>query len=229
MVKLTKRRKIIDSKVGLSSHYNAIGAIKLLKEVTQAKFDETLEMAVRLGIDARKGDEMVRGVVNLPKGSGKKVKVAVFAEGEQAKEAEQAGADRVGMEDLAESFEKGDLVVDTVISTPAAMKVVGKLGKLLGPKGLMPNPKDGTVTSETAKAIKAAKAGQVRFRNDKQGIIHCALGKLSADQNDLLENFQAVVKEIKRLKPSSSKGVYLKSLTLTSTMGPGIHIDTNQL
>lgn len=227
MVQLTKKRKLIESKIDLSSYYDAIDAIKLLQEAGNRKFDETLEMAARLGIDPRKGDQMVRGVVSLPKGSGKKVKIAVFAEGEQAEEAKQA--DHVGMEDLAEAFEKGDLAVDVVISTPAAMKIVGKLGKILGPKGLMPNPKDGTVTNEITKTVEAAKSGQVRFRNDKQGIIHCALGKLSADKDDLLENFQTVVREIKKLKPSSSKGIYLKSLTLSSTMGPGIHINTNQL
>lgn len=227
MVQLTKKRKLIESKIDLSNYYDAIDAIKLLQEAGNRKFDETLEMAARLGIDPRKGDQMVRGVVSLPKGSGKKVKIAVFAEGEQAEEAKQA--DHVGMEDLAEAFEKGDLAVDVVISTPAAMKIVGKLGKILGPKGLMPNPKDGTVTNEITKTVEAAKSGQVRFRNDKQGIIHCALGKLSADKDDLLENFQTVVREIKKLKPSSSKGIYLKSLTLSSTMGPGIHINTNQL
>jgi len=227
MTKLTKKRKLIESKIDFSNYYNAIDAIVLLQEAANSKFDETLEMAARLGIDPRKGDQMVRGVVSLPKGSGKKVKIAVFAEGEQAEEAKQA--DHVGMEDLAEGFEKGDLIVDVVISTPAAMKIVGKLGKILGPKGLMPNPKDGTVTNEIAKTVEAAKSGQARFRNDKQGIVHCALGKLSADKNDLLENFETVVKEIKKLKPSSSKGVYLKSLTLSSTMGPGIHINTNQL
>ena len=230
MARLTKKRKLIQSKIDFSNHYNAIDAIELLQEAANSKFDETLEMAARLGIDPRKGDQMVRGVVILPKGSGKKVKIAVFAEGEQAQQAQGAEqADHVGMEDLAEAFEKGNLVVDLVISTPAAMKIVGKLGKTLGPKGLMPNPKDGTVTNEIAKTVEAARSGRVRFRNDKQGIVHCALGKLSADKNDLLENFQTVIREIKRLKPSSSKGVYLKSLALSSTMGPGIHINTNQL
>ena len=229
MARLTKKRKLINERIDLQTYYNVGDAIKLLQEIAQSKFDETLEMAIRLGIDARKGNEMVRGVVNLPGGSGKSVKIAVFAEGEQAKEAEKAGADKVGGEDLAESFGKGTIEFDLVISTPEAMKIVGKLGKVLGPKGLMPNPKDGTVTQEIAKAVSAARTGQVRFRNDKQGIVHCALGKLSANKDDLLKNFHAVVNEIERLKPTSSKGVYLRGLTLSSTMGPGIRINTSLL
>lgn len=229
MVKLTKRRKLINEKVDLQTVYEPAEAIKLLKEVSKCKFDEALEVAVRLGIDARKGDETVRGMVKLPGGLGKTVKIAVFADGDQAKEAEKAGVDKVGMEDLAGFFQKGDINFDVVIATTGAMKIVGKLGKILGPRGLMPNPKDGTVTNEVMKAVMDAQAGQVRFRNDKQGIIHCALGKLSADQEKLLQNFHAVVREVKRLKPSSSRGVYIKNLTISSTMGPGLAINPSLL
>ena len=229
MTRLTKRRKLINDKLGNKSVYEPAETISLLKEVSTCKFDETLEMAIRLGIDARKGDQTVRGIIKLPGGSGKKVKIAVFADGEQAQAATEAGADKVGLEDLSELFEKGEASFDIVIATPAAMKIVGKLGKILGPRGIMPNPKDGTVTNEVAKAIEDARGGQARFRNDKQGIIHCAFGKLSMDQDKLLENFYTVIKEIKKLKPSSSKGVYFRSLTISSSMGPGLAINVNSL
>ena len=228
MTKISKRAKIIQENFDDSKSYEvneAIDILQKLSKLTKIKLEETLDLAVNIGIDARKGDQMVRSMVSLPSGSGKEVKVAVFADGDEAKQAQDSGADIVGMEELAESMKKGDLNYDVVIAAPAAMKIVGQIGRILGPKGLMPNPKDGTVTAQIAAAVTSAKAGQVRIRNDKQGIIHCRLGKLKSNSSDLLKNFTAVMSEIKRIKPKSSKGTYLKKITVTSTMGPGVQVN----
>ncbi len=227
MNKTTKRAKQIQAglndKKGASA-YSPLDAINFLKNLPPCKFDQGLDLAVKLGIDARKGDQMVRGLASLPGGSGKKVRIAVFAEGDTAKEAKDAGADAVGMDDLAESMQKGRMDYDVVIATPATMKIASRLGRVLGPKGLMPNPKDGTVTNEVAATVKAAKSGQVRFRNEKGGIVHCGIGKLNANTEDLTKNFYAVLNEIRKLKPKTSKGVYLKRIFLSSTMGPSLEI-----
>ncbi len=200
-------------------------AVAALKAFPPAKFDETVEVHFRLGVDPRKADQMIRGTMMLPHGTGKEMRVAVFAEGEKEKEARDAGADVVGGEDLAKKVEGGWFEFDVAIATPDMMKVVGKLGRVLGPRGLMPNPKAGTVTFEIAKAVEEAKAGKVEYRTDRTGIIHLAIGKLSFSEQQLLENYAAVLDEIIRAKPASAKGRYLKSIVITSTMGPGIRID----
>ena len=225
MAHISKKAKRIREQLGESSIHSPEDAIKLLQKLSDRKFEESLDLVVKLGIDARKGDEMVRGVVALPCSSGKEARVAVFADGEVASQAKDAGADTTGMEDLVNAMEQGDLNYDVVIATPAAMKLVGRLGRVLGPKGLMPNPKDGTVTERVAEAVKTAKAGQARIRNEKAGIIHCSLGKLRTDAADLAKNFYAVMHEVQRLKPKSSKGVYLRRVVLSSTMGPGLEVN----
>jgi len=204
-------------------------ALQTLKEFSTVRFDETVEVAVNLGVDPRKSDQAVRGSTVLPKGTGKSVKVAVFAQGEQAKDAGEAGADYVGMEDLAEQVQNGMMDFDVVISTPDAMPLVGRLGKVLGPRGLMPNPKTGTVTQDVKQAVINAKAGQVRYRTDKNGIIHCAIGKVSFAEAALVENLKALLGDLSKAKPASSKGVYMKKISLSTTMGPGLVIDQGSL
>ena len=229
MAKLSKRIHAFQDKVEKGKYYSVQDAVNLLKEVSSVKFDESVEVAVNLGVDARKSDQHVRGSTVLPKGTGKTVRVAVFAEGENAKIAKAAGADTVGFEDLAEAMQKGDINYGVVIATPDAMPIVGKLGKALGPRGLMPNPKVGTVTKDVEQAVKNAKGGQVRYRTDKNGIIHCAIGKVSFDSDSLIENLHTLLTDLVKIKPSSAKGAYLKKLSLSTTMGPGLLIDQTSL
>ena len=229
MAKLSKRQKLISEKVEPGKQYAVADAVALLKEVSTVKFGEAVDVAVNLGIDARKSDQVVRGATTLPHGTGKEVRVAVFTSGDNAEKAKAAGADLVGMEDLAEQVKAGSMDFDVVIADPAAMRVVGQLGTILGPRGLMPNPKTGTVTPDVETAVKNAKAGQVRYRIDKNGIIHGAIGKLSFDANALKENLEALIADLKKGKPASAKGVYLKKITLSSTMGPGVVLDQSSL
>lgn len=229
MAKLSKRIHAFQDKVEKGKYYSVQDAVNLLKEVSSVKFDESVEVAVNLGVDARKSDQHVRGSTVLPKGTGKTVRVAVFAEGENAKIAKAAGADTVGFEDLAEAMQKGDINYGVVIATPDAMPIVGKLGKALGPRGLMPNPKVGTVTKDVEQAVKNAKGGQVRYRTDKNGIIHCVIGKVSFDSDSLIENLHTLLTDLVKIKPSSTKGAYLKKLSLSTTMGPGLLIDQTSL
>jgi large subunit ribosomal protein L1 len=229
MAKLSKRIKAFREKVEPGKIYPVKEALGILKEVSSVKFDESVEVAVNLGVDARKSDQQVRGSTVLPKGTGKTVKVAVFAQGAQAEAAKEAGADAVGFEDLAEAMQKGDIDYGVVIATPDAMPVVGKLGKVLGPRGLMPNPKVGTVTADVKQAVENAKGGQVRYRTDKNGIIHCAIGKVSFDVDSLLENLNSLLGDLKKAKPSAAKGIYLKKISLSTTMGPGVLVDQTSL
>jgi len=229
MEKLSKRVNAIRDKVEQGEPYSVHDAVNLLKEVSSVKFDESVEVAINLGVDARKSDQQVRGSTILPKGIGKKIRVAVFAEGENAKAAKSAGADAVGFEDLAETMLKGEINYGVVIATPDAMPTVGKLGKVLGPRGLMPNPKDGTVTKDIEQAVKNAKGGQVRYKTDKNGIIHCVIGKVSFDSDSLIENLQALLTDLIKIKPSGAKGAYLKKLSLSTTMGPGLLVDQSSL
>ncbi len=229
MAKLSKRMKAISGNIELGKQYEINEALTLVKGSASAKFDESVDVAVNLGIDARKSDQNVRGSTVLPRGTGKTVKVAVFAEGDQAEAARKAGADVVGMDDLAERVKKGDFDWDIVIATPDAMKVVGQLGQILGPRGLMPNPKVGTVAANTEKAVTDAKSGQVQYRIDKAGIIHCTIGKASFNADALKENLAALINALQKAKPSSAKGTYIKRITLSSTMGPGVMIDTATL
>jgi len=229
MAKLSKRIHAFQDKVEKGKYYSVQDAVNLLKEVSSVKFDESVEVAVNLGVDTRKSDQQVRGSTVLPKGTGKTVRVAVFAEGENAKIAKAAGADTVGFEDLAEAMQKGDINYGVVIATPDAMPIVGKLGKALGPRGLMPNPKVGTVTKDVEQAVKNAKGGQVRYRTDKNGIIHCVIGKVSFDSDSLIENLHTLLTDLVKIKPSSTKGAYLKKLSLSTTMGPGLLIDQTSL
>ena len=229
MSKITNKQKIITEKLDTEKTYSIDEAMKIIQSVKSEKFDESVDISVKLGVDSNKSDQNVRGAVSLPNSLGKEVKVAVFADGDHAKSAEEAGADFVGMEDLSEKFQKEEIVVDVVISTNAAMKVVGKLGQTLGPKGLMPNPKTGTVSDDVTSAIKNVKAGQVRFRTDKNGIIHGSIGKVSFDDNKIKENACALIEELKKLKPASAKGVYIGNIALSSTMGPGIKINPGEL
>ncbi|MEQ9023047.1 MAG: 50S ribosomal protein L1 [Pseudomonadales bacterium] len=225
MAKVTKRARLFQEKIEAGKIYSFDEAAILLKELATAKFEETVDVAINLGVDARKSDQVVRGATTLPNGTGKTVRVAVFAAGDNAEAAKEAGADAVGMEDLAEQMKGGDIDFGTVIATPDAMRVVGALGQLLGPRGLMPNPKTGTVTPNPAEAVRNAKAGQVRFRTDKNGIIHGGIGKIGFEPKALQENLEALVADLKRLKPASSKGVYLQKLVVSTTMGPGITVD----
>ena len=227
---LSKRARAIREKIDTSKPYPVLEALKLLKEGgATAKFDETVEVAINLGVDPRKSDQIVRGSTVLPQGTGKVVKVAVFAQGEQADEAKAAGAEYIGMQDLAEQVQGGLMDFNVVIAAPDAMPVVGKLGKLLGPRGLMPNPKVGTVTRDIGQAVRNAKAGQVRYRTDKNGIIHCGIGKTSFAEEDLKQNLDTLLADLKKAKPGSSKGVYLKKISLSTTMGPGIVVDQTAL
>lgn len=226
---ISKRQKLINEKVEPGKQYSIDEAVALLKEVSSVKFAEGVDIAVNLGVDAKKSDQVVRGATTLPHGTGSEVRVAVFTQGENAEKAKAAGADIVGMDDLAESVKAGNLDFDVVVASPDAMRVVGQLGTVLGPRGLMPNPKTGTVTPDVETAVKNAKAGQVRYRIDKNGIIHGAIGKLSFDANALKENLEALVADLKKGKPAAAKGVYLKKITLSSTMGPGLVLDQSSL
>jgi large subunit ribosomal protein L1 len=229
MPKLSKRQTAIRGLVAPGKLYNLQEALELLKKMPKTKFDESLDLAVRLGVDPRKSDQAVRGAIVLPKGSGRKVRIAVFTSSAHADAATKAGADLVGLEDLAEQVKGGKIEFDVLLATPDAMRVVGQLGQILGPRGLMPNPKDGTVTPDIANAVKNAKIGQVRYRVDKAGIIHCTLGKLSFNSADLAENFAAVMGAIKKAKPSTAKGIYFKKITLSTTMGPGLSLDVSSI
>ena len=229
MTKLTKKQKTLQEKYDSNKVYSIEEALEIIQSVKSNKFDESIDISVKLGVDPNKSDQNVRGAVTLPNSLGKEVIVAVFADGDKASEAEAAGADFVGMEDLAEKFQKENLVVDVVISTNAAMKVVGKLGQVLGPKGLMPNPKTGTVSDDVASAIKNVKAGQVRFRTDKNGIIHGSIGRVSIDGSKIKANAVALLEELKKLKPASAKGMYIGNIALSSTMGPGVKINSGDL
>ena len=224
MAKLTKRARMIAEKVE-ARDYDVNEAIALLKELATAKFTESVDVAVNLGIDARKSDQNVHGATVLPNGTGRDVRVAVFTSGDNADKAKEAGADIVGMEDLAEQVKKGEMNFDVVVASPDAMRVVGQLGQILGPRGLMPNPKTGTVTPDVATAVKNAKAGQVRYRNDKNGIVHATIGRVDFDDAKLKENLDALLGALKKAKPSSAKGVYFKRISLSTTMGAGVSID----
>jgi large subunit ribosomal protein L1 len=229
MAKLTKRAKLIRSKVDATREYDINEAVALLKELTAGKFLESVDVAVNLGIDARKSDQNVRGATVLPHGTGRTVRVAVFTQGANAEAAKAAGADIVGMEDLAEQVKKGVMDFDVVIASPDAMRVVGMLGQILGPRGLMPNPKTGTVTPNVAEAVKNAKAGQVRYRNDKNGIIHSTIGKIDFDADKLKENLEALLVALKRAKPSVAKGIFIKKVTISSTHGAGLTLSQASL
>ncbi|WP_038033530.1 50S ribosomal protein L1 [Thermopetrobacter sp. TC1] len=225
MAKHGKRLRKIYEKVDRRKVYSLDEAIKLLKETASAKFDETVEVAMNLGVDPRHADQMVRGVVQLPAGTGKEMRVAVFAKGEKAEEAKAAGADIVGAEDLVEKVQNGEIDFDRAIATPDMMPLVGRLGKILGPRGLMPNPKVGTVTPNVAEAVKAAKAGSVEFRVEKAGIVHAGVGKVSFDEDKIAENVKAFVDAVIKAKPEGAKGTYVKKVSLSSTMGPGLQVD----
>ena len=222
---LSRRAREARKNIDTGRPYPALEAFKLLKESAAAKFDETVEVAINLGVDPRKSDQIVRGATLLPRGTGKVVKVAVFAQGEPAAEARAAGAEYVGLQDLAEQVQGGMMDFHVAIAAPDAMPVVGRLGKLLGPRGLMPNPKTGTVTKDVGQAVRNAKAGQVRYRTDKNGIIHCGIGKTSFAEEDLKQNLETLLADLKKAKPGSAKGVYLKKISLSTTMGPGIVVD----
>ena len=224
MTKLTKKKKQLLELVDPENTYSLEEAMNIFQTVKSNKFDESVDIALRLGIDPGKSDQNVRGAITLPHSLGKTVTVAVFADGDQAKEANDAGADFVGMEDLAEKFKKEEIDVDVVISSQAAMKIVGQLGQVLGPKGLMPNPKTGTVTEKVGEAINNAKSGQVRFRTDKNGILHGCIGKVSFSSSQIQENAAAMLEEVKKLKPATAKGSYIRSIALNSTMGPGVKV-----
>ncbi len=224
-----KKLAAVKEKLDLQREYNLEEAVDILKENSFAKFDETVELSLNLGIDPRKSDQVVRNTVVLPHGTGKEVKVLVFAKGEKEKEAREAGADYVGAEDLVEKIQQGWLEFDRTIATPDMMGQVGKLGKILGPRGLMPNPKLGTVTFDVGKAVKEAKAGKIEYRNDKGGVVHVPIGKLSFDKEKLLDNAVAVLKSVVRAKPPTSKGKYIKKVVMSSTMGPGLKIDISKL
>ena len=229
MAKLTKRQKAIAAKVVAGKSYNFEEAAVLLAELSAVKFTESFDVAVNLGVDPRKSDQVVRGATVLPNGTGKTVRVAVFTQGPGAEAALAAGADKVGMDELAAEMKAGDLNYDVVIASPDALRVVGQLGQILGPRGLMPNPKVGTVTADVATAVKNAKAGQVRYRTDKNGIIHTSIGKVGFEASKLKENVEALIADLKRLKPSTSKGIYVKRVSISTTMGPGLVIDQASL
>jgi large subunit ribosomal protein L1 len=229
MAKLSKRAQMIREKVDPNKTYGFDEAVALLAELSTVKFKETVEVAINLGVDPRKSDQVVRGATVLPNGTGKDVRVAVFTQGANAEAAKEAGADIIGMDDLAEQVKQGQLDFDVVIASPDAMRVVGQLGQILGPRGLMPNPKVGTVTPDVATAVRNAKAGQVRFRTDKNGIIHTSLGKVDFDAAAIRGNLDALIVDLKRLKPSTSKGIYFKKVSLSTTMGPGLTIDHSAL
>ena len=229
MAKISKRYKALAAKVDRNKQYPLVDALNLVKETAKAKFDESIDVSVNLGIDAKKSDQLVRGSVVLPKGTGKTMRVAVFAQGAKAEEAKSAGADVVGFDDLAESIKGGKIDFDVVIASPDAMRIVGQLGQILGPRGLMPNPKVGTVTPDVAGAVKNAKAGQVQYRTDKNGIVQCTIGRASFAPEALRENLLALIDALNKAKPAASKGVYLKKISLSSTMGVGIRVEQASL
>lgn len=229
MAKMTKRARVIAEKVEIGKLYPVEEAFSLLSELSTVKFNESVDVAVNLGVDPRKSDQVVRGATVLPNGTGQDVRVAVFAQGANADAATEAGADKVGFEDLAEEIKAGNMDFDVVIATPDAMRVVGQLGQILGPRGLMPNPKVGTVTPNVAEAVKNAKAGQVRYRTDKAGIVHCIIGKVNFSAADLAKNLEALMVDLKKAKPSSAKGIYFQKVTVSSTMGPGLSVDHSSL
>ncbi|MFK5948072.1 MAG: 50S ribosomal protein L1 [Methylococcales bacterium] len=229
MAKLSKKAKLIAAKVDKVTQYTITESVALLKEFANSKFDESVDVNVILGIDPRKSDQNVRGASVLPHGTGKTVRVAVFTQGPNADAAKEAGADVVGMDDLAAQVKKGEMDFDVVIASPDAMRVVGQLGQILGPRGLMPNPKVGTVTPDVATAVKNAKSGQVRYRTEKGGIIHCSIGKVSFDDVAIKENLEFLIADLKKAKPSAAKGIYLKKISISSTMGPGLTIDQSSI
>jgi large subunit ribosomal protein L1 len=229
MAKLSKRMKAIVEKIVPGKVYAVNDAVNVLKTCATAKFKEGVDISVRLGVDPRKSDQVVRGACDLPHGTGRSVRIAVFAQGANAEAAKAAGAEIVGFEDLAETIKGGQMDFDLVIASPDAMRIVGQLGQILGPRGLMPNPKVGTVTPDVAGAVRRAKAGQARFRVDKAGIIHCSIGKIEFEAQQLKENLEAVLHELKKLKPGASKGIYLRKLTMSTTMGPGVVVDLASL
>ncbi|MGA9853935.1 MAG: 50S ribosomal protein L1 [Gammaproteobacteria bacterium] len=229
MATISKRMRAIREKLTPGKQYTVDEALSLVKEFSKLKFRESVDVAINLGIDAKKSDQVVRGSTVLPHGSGKTVRVAVFAQGNNAEAAKKAGADIVGFEDLAEKVKAGQLDFDVVIASPDAMRIVGQLGQILGPRGLMPNPKVGTVTPDVVGAVKNAKSGQVRYRADKAGIVHCSIGKSDFEPNALKENLQALLADLNKVKPATAKGIFLKKVTVSSTMGPGIVIDQNSL
>lgn len=225
MAKLTKKQKNLAEKVTPGKEYSADEALNLVRELAGAKFAESIDVAINLGVDPKKSDQVVRGSTVLPNGTGKSVRVAVFTQGANADAAKEAGADVVGMDELAEQMQGGDLSYDVIIASPDAMRVVGKLGQLLGPRGLMPNPKVGTVSPDVAGAVRNAKAGQVRYRTDKAGTIHCSIGKVDFEPEALKQNLQALLADLNKAKPASAKGVYMQRISVSSTMGPGLIID----
>ena len=225
MARVSKAKKGQLERLGQGKVYPVDEAMELVKDLASAKFEESVDVSINLGVDPRKSDQMVRGSTVLPNGTGKKVRVAVFTQGDNVKAAKQAGADVVGLEDLAESIQAGNLDFDVVIASPDAMRVVGKLGRVLGPRGLMPNPKVGTVTADVAGAVTSAKTGQVRYRTDKAGIVHCSIGNVNLDVNALKENLEALLADLNKAKPASAKGVYMKRVSVSSTMGPGLIVD----
>ncbi len=225
MAKIGKRRAQANENLDPDASYELDTAVKMVKERATAKFDETIELAMNLGVDPRHADQMVRGMISLPKGTGKTVRVAVFAKGDKVDEANAAGADLVGGDDLAEQVQKGEINFDRCIATPDMMAVVGKLGKILGPRGMMPNPKLGTVTQDVGEAVRAAKGGQVEFKVEKAGVIHAGIGKASFSEQDLAENISALIDAVHKAKPSGAKGIYIKKVSLSSTMGPGVKLD----
>jgi large subunit ribosomal protein L1 len=229
MAKLSKRQRAINEKVDTTKHYSIEEAVGLLKQLSTVKFPETFEVCINLGIDPRKSDQSVRGATTLPHGNGKDVRVAVFAQGANAEAAKAAGAEYVGMDDLAAEIKAGKMDFDVVIASPDAMRVVGQLGQVLGPRGLMPNPKTGTVTPDVVTAVKNAKAGQVRYRAEKGGIVHGGIGKISFEAVAIKENLEALIADLKKSKPSTSKGIYLQKIALSTTMGPGLVIDQSSL
>ena len=229
MAKLTKKQKLIAEKFDSEKFYALPDALEILTSVSSSKFKEALDVSVNLGVDPRKSDQVVRGATTLPHGTGKDVRVAVFAQGENAEKAKLAGADVVGFEDLGEEIKGGKIDFDVLIATPDAMRIVGQLGKVLGPRGLMPNPKTGTVTTDVEVAVKNSKSGQVQFRTDKAGLVHGRVGQLGFTAEQIKENIQALLVDLKKAKPAAAKGVYLKKLTLSSTMGPGLNIDQASL
>jgi large subunit ribosomal protein L1 len=225
----SKRMRAINSQVTPGKLHSPMDAFGKLKSLPPAKFDQSVEVAINLGVDPRKSDQAVRGSIVLPHGTGRTIRVAVFTSNANAEAARKAGADIVGLEDLAEQVKAGQLEFDVVVASPDAMRVVGQLGQILGPRGLMPNPKDGTVTMDVATAVKNAKAGQVRYRTDKGGVVHCLLGKISFDDNALTKNLESILIALKKVKPSTAKGVYFKKVTVSSTMGPGLQIDVSSV
>ena len=229
MAHISKRTKALRTKVDRDKTYPIADAIKLVKDGASAKFNESIDVAINLGIDAKKSDQTVRGAIVLPKGTGKSVRVAVFAQGDKAQAAKDAGADIVGFEDLAAQVKEGKIDFDVAIATPDAMRVVGQLGQVLGPRGLMPNPKVGTVTPNVAEAVKNAKAGQVQYRADKAGIVQCTIGRASFTEDALKENFLALIDAVNKARPASTKGIYLKKVSVSSTMGPGVRVDQGSL